>query len=66
MRVGMQNGTGLIITSNKYILPDGKDINNKGLIPDITVNKKSTKNNSEDIQLQEAVKLIQKIEKNEK
>ena len=64
--IPMQNGTGLIITSNKYILPDGKDINNKGLIPDITVNKKSTKNNSEDIQLQEAVKLIQKIVKNEK
>lgn len=64
--IPMQNGTGLIITSNKYILPDGKDINNKGLIPDITVNKKSTKNNSKDIQLQEAVKLIQKIVKNEK
>ncbi len=58
--IPMQNGTGLIITSNKYILPDGKDINNKGLIPDITIYKK---NNTEDVQLQEAVKLIKKIVK---
>lgn len=60
--IPMHNRTGLVITTDKYILPDGRDIYNLGLEPDIIV-----KNNSEqDTQLEEAKKLIKEIVKNKK
>ncbi len=63
--IPMPNKTGLIITTEKYILPNGEDIEKTGIIPDITINSASDKK-SKDKLLSEAVKLINNIVKNEK
>ena len=58
----MHNRTGLIITTDKYILPDGRDIHKVGLTPDIVLKNEKDK----DIQLAEAKKLISEVVKNKK
>lgn len=58
----MHNRTGLIITTDKYILPDGRDIYKVGLTPDIVLKNEKNK----DIQLEEAKKLINEVVKNKK
>ena len=58
----MHNRTGLIITTDKYILPDGRDIHKVGLTPDIVLKNEKDK----DIQLDEAKKLINEVVKNKK
>ena len=58
----MHNRTGLIITTDKYILPDGCDIHKVGLTPDIVLKNEKDK----DVQLDEAKKLINEVVKNKK
>ena len=58
----MHNRTGLIITTDKYILPDGRDIYKMGLTPDILIKNETSK----DTQLEEAEKLINEVVKNKK
>ncbi len=63
--IPLANKTGLIITSEKYILPDGQDIHNKGITPDYVYNDlKWTKKNDE--LMQKAEKLINEKVKNTK
>lgn len=60
--IPMPNETGLNLTIAKYLTPKGKDINKKGISPDLEVH--FTKENIEqkqDIQLETAKKLINKI-----
>ena len=62
--IPMSNETGIIITTEKYILPNGEDIEKTGIVPDITINSVSDKK-SKDKLLSEAVKLVNNIVKNE-
>ena len=55
----MANLSGLIITSDKYILPNGEDINKTGISPDINIKTQ----NDRDISLLLALKLINNIMK---
>ena len=55
----MTNNSGLFITSDKYILPKGEDINKIGLELDINITSK----NGKDIPLLLAVKIINNIMK---
>lgn len=57
--IPMTNNSGLIITSNKYLLPSGEDISKIGIEPDISINQKNVK----DISLILAVKIINNIMK---
>ncbi len=54
------NASGLILTTDKYILPSGEDIFQKGLTPDIEI--VSISRNDE--QLQKAMEIVKKIVKN--
>lgn len=56
--IPMTNGTGMMLTSAKYILPNGEDIHNMGISPDYIVK-------SEDA-MKEAVKLINQVVKKAK
>lgn len=58
--IPMANSSGLIITSDKYILPNGDDINKVGITPDIKIKPK----NGKDISLILAIKIINNIMKN--
>jgi carboxyl-terminal processing protease len=49
--IPMPNATGLILTTDKYILPNGEDIYNKGIVPDIIIKKPSE-------QMQKAIEII--------
>ena len=60
----MQNATGLILTTDKYILPNGNDIYKKGIIPDIIIEQKGFKTFSEDNQMQTAIDIINLLVKN--
>ena len=63
--VPMANKSGLMITSDKYILPDGVDIHNVGIKPDYEfVVDKSIK--GKDLLMDEAIKLINEVVKNQK
>lgn len=57
--IPMANLSGLIITSDKYILPNGEDINKTGISPDINIKAQ----NDRDISLLLALKLINNIMK---
>lgn len=57
--IPMTNNSGLFITSDKYILPKGEDINKIGLELDINITSK----NGKDIPLLLAVKIINNIMK---
>jgi carboxyl-terminal processing protease len=54
----MQNSTGLLLTTDKYILPNGEDIYHKGLTPDIVIKQKNIISRKNDIQLQKAIEII--------
>lgn len=61
----MPNGTGLILTTDKYILPDGRDIYKVGVTPDITLEKEISYS-KKDKQLEKAKKILREIVKNKK
>ena len=61
--IPMQNSSGLIITTDKYILPEETDISGIGLIPDIYIKQSSKKQNDEQMEL--ALKLIKDKSYNE-
>ena len=63
--IPMSNKTGMIITTEKYILPNGDDIEKTGIVPDITINSVSDKK-SKDKLLSESLKLVNNIVKNDK
>ncbi len=72
--ISMSNGTGLILTTDKYIFPSGNDIYRRGLIPDIEIKQKyAVLSNTDkklkravdiDGQLQKGLELIRKVVKN--
>lgn len=64
--IPMQNDTGLILTTLKYILPSGDDIHNKGIKPTIYYkeNKKNNKKAKKDLMIEEAIKIINQVVKN--
>lgn len=59
--IPLANKTGLIITTDKYILPLGEDIYEKGLIPKIYIINNSAE---KDVQMETAIKLLNSIVKN--
>ena len=64
--IPMQNETGLILTTDRYILPDGNDIYGKGLTPDIIIQQDTIFTKENDKQLNKAKKIIKEIVKNKK
>ncbi len=56
--IPMTNASGLMITSSKYILPNGEDIHDVGIEPDYYVEKHQV--------MKEAIKLINQVVKNKK
>ena len=60
--IPLHNSSGLIITTDKYILPDGNDIYGVGLTPDIYLRSKNVK---KDNQIEIALKLLRDILDNE-
>ena len=56
--IPIHNASGLIITTDKYILPDGSDINGTGLKPDIYIKQSPV---YEDAQKDTALKLLRNI-----
>ena len=64
--IPMANSTGLILTTDKYILPAGNDIYRKGLTPDIIIKQDTIFTQRNDKQLREAKKLINELVKNKK
>lgn len=63
--IPMANNSGMIITSDKYILPNGEDIHNTGIKPDY-VYEKFKDENGKDMLIRDAVKLINELVKNQK
>ena len=59
--IPLANKTGLIITTDKYLLPSGDDIYKKGLKPEIEI-----QNTNKDVQLETGEKLLNSIVKNKK
>lgn len=53
--IPIHSASGLIITTDKYILPDGSDISRTGLIPDVYVKQSKE---YEDAQKDEALKIL--------
>ncbi|HIS89539.1 TPA: hypothetical protein IAA87_08970, partial [Candidatus Avigastranaerophilus faecigallinarum] len=64
--IPMQNETGLILTTDRYILPDGNDIYGKGLTPDIIIQQDTIFTEKNDQQLRKAKKIIRELVKNKK
>lgn len=65
--IPMYNNTGLIITSNRYILPVSGDIHNKGITPDIYIRQKNNySDRHNDKVMKEALKIVRKMMKNKK
>ena len=67
--IPMPNNTGLIVTSNKYILPNGEDIHNSGISPDIYMrDRKILKYNmkQKDVMMEKAIEIARNMMKNEK
>lgn len=62
--IPIQNHTGLILTTEKYILPKGEDIYKVGLKPDMYMKQDSLISDKNDEQMNEAKKLINKIMEN--
>lgn len=60
--IPMPDKTGLIITTDRYILPAGEDIHNKGIYPDIYLKHRFHKN-KKDKQIEEAVRIINEMVK---
>lgn len=63
--VGLQDGTAVKLTISKYFTPNGTDIHQKGIEPDVTVEldeslkNKVTITEEEDNQLQKAISILQ-------
>ncbi|NIP39705.1 MAG: hypothetical protein GWO07_15710, partial [Candidatus Dadabacteria bacterium] len=53
--IKLEDGSGLKITTAKFYAPSGRSINNVGVVPDIIVENKDSKN---DLQLKRATELI--------
>lgn len=65
--IPMYNNTGLIITSNRYILPVSGDIHNTGITPDIYIKQKYNYTyRHNDVVMKEALKIVRKMMKNKK
>lgn len=62
--IPMPNETGLILTTDRYILPDGSDIYGKGLEPDIVIKQDTIFTQKNDKQLRKAKKIIRELVKN--
>ena len=62
--IPMPNETGLILTTDRYILPDGNDIYGKGLEPDIVIKQDTIFTQKNDKQLRKAKKIIRELVKN--
>ncbi len=62
--IPLNNKSALIITSGKYILPSGQDINNVGITPDIYMETGSM--DSEDKIMKKVIQLAQRIVKKNK
>lgn len=62
--IPMPNETGLILTTDRYILPDGSDIYGKGLEPDIVIKQDTIFTQKNDKQLRKAKKTIRELVKN--
>ena len=63
--IPLYNGTGLIISTDKYILPNGEDIKAKGLTPNYEIKQNYTAALKNDKQMQKAVELIIRLMKKE-
>ena len=63
--IPLYNGTGLIISTDKYILPNGEDIKAKGLTPTYKIKQNYTAALKNDKQMQKAVELITRLMKKE-
>ncbi len=66
--IPMSNNTGLILTSNKYILPNGEDIHNCGIVPDIYIRdiKLKSETKQKDLMMEKAIEIAKNIMKKEK
>ena len=62
--IPMPNETGLILTTDRYILPDGSDIYGKGLEPNIVIKQDTIFTQKNDKQLRKAKKIIRELVKN--
>jgi len=54
----LRNGEAIKLTIAKYILPSGRDINNVGIVPDITISSKENQNDEADVQLIRAIEAL--------
>ena len=63
--IPLYNGTGLIISTDKYILPNGEDIKAKGLTPTYEIKQNYTATLKNDKQMKKAVELITRLMKKE-
>ena len=63
--IPLYNGTGLIISTDKYILPNGEDIKAKGLTPNYEIKQNYTATLKNDKQMKKAVELITRLMKKE-
>ncbi len=59
--ITMPNSTGLNLTIARYLTPSGKDINKKGITPDIEINYTNTINTNNDIQLETAKNILNEM-----
>ncbi|MCD7740144.1 MAG: S41 family peptidase, partial [Candidatus Gastranaerophilales bacterium] len=59
----MTNGSGLILTTDKYIFPSGLDIYQKGLTPDIEIKEEADIVSINDKQFKKAMEIIREIVK---
>lgn len=64
--ISLHNSSGLLITTDKYILPSGEDIYKKGLTPDIYIKQDSIILPKNDIQLKKAIEILTELMKKEK
>ena len=68
--VGMDDGTAVKLTISKYFTPNGTDIHQKGIEPDVTVELDDSLKNKvtitveEDNQLQKAISILQEEKQN--
>ncbi len=64
--IPMSNYTGLILTTDKYILPNGEDIYGTGLEPNIKIKQDTIVTAKKDVQFKTAEKLLNELVENNK
>ena len=70
--IGLEDGTAVKMTISKYYTPNGTDIHEKGIEPDVTVEldqslkSKTTITEEEDNQLQKAISILQEEKQDDK